>query len=63
MAETNIRAACQTLLATKIIWTHDDDLSMCSATPTMAKCSMVGQYYDRWLQAHEPIDKMARRLN
>ena len=63
MAETNIRAACQTLLATKIIWTHDDDLSMCSATPTMAKYSMVGRYYDRWLQAHEPIDKMARRLN
>ena len=30
---------------------------------TMAKYSMVGRYYDRWLQAHEPIDKMARRLN
>ena len=36
---------------------------MYSATPTTAKCSMVGRYYDRWLQAHEPIDKMARRLN
>ena len=36
---------------------------MCSATPTMAKYCMVGRYYDRWLQAHEPIDKMARRLN